>query len=122
MKKIFIVSMSLCVSLLPLFAEETKEEATYWEKTKKAYEELRSGDKNLKDETKQWIADDLERIGDWEYRVVEVEGASVDLMETKLNEMGAERWECFFVERFDSKLILYFKKNKISYLQKLSRR
>ena len=38
----------------------------------------------------------------------------------QLNLLGEERWECFFVDRTEDGLMFYFKKERISYLQKVS--
>ena len=100
---------------------EEKAEETYWQKTKKAYEELTSGEKDLTKETKKWIEEDLENIGDWEYRIVEINDSTAESIQMILNKMGKDRWECFFVDTSDNKRFFYFKKSKISYLQKLSK-
>ena len=41
-------------------------------------------------------------------------------MAEELNKLGEERWEYFFVNELDGKLAFYFKKERISYLQKIS--
>ena len=41
----------------------------------------------------EWAKDDIENIGDWEYRVVNLSYASPEDLETQLNEYGNDRWE-----------------------------
>ena len=54
------------------------------------YEELL---KDKVDVPLDWATDDLENIGDWEYRVVRISYDSTDDLEAQLNELGNERWE-----------------------------
>ena len=84
------------------------------------YEELISDDRNLKEESKKWLSEDISRIGDWQYQVVVVDETDPVKVTEQLNKLGEERWECFFVDKLDGKLAFYFKKERISYLQKIS--
>ena len=121
------LAVALIVSLcaLPLFADPETEpgdkvEESYWEQAKKMYEELISEDRNLKEESKQWLSDDISRIGDWQYEVLVIDESDPIKITETLNQFGEERWECFFVDELDGKLAFYFKKERISYLQKIS--
>jgi hypothetical protein len=40
-------------------------------------------------------------------------------LEQKLNELGNERWECFWMEKKEKEFLLFFKRPKLSYLQKI---
>lgn len=95
-------------------------EESYWEQAKKMYEELISEDRNLKEDSKKWLSDDISRIGDWQYQVVVLDESDPIKVTEELNRLGEERWECFFVDELDGKLAFYFKKERISYLQKIS--
>ena len=64
-----------------------------------------------------WAKEDLERYGDWEYRVVTLADLAADALEQELNELGQERWEVFWVERTDHELSLLLKRPAISYLR-----
>jgi len=73
--KYLAVTLALFICPLSLLADPESEpgdkvEASYWEQAKKMYEELISEDRNLKEESKQWLSDDIGRIGDWQYQVV----------------------------------------------------
>ena len=65
----------------------------------------------------EWAKEDLERYGDWEYRVVTVAELEADALEDELNELGQERWEVFWVERTDQGLSLLLKRPTVSYLR-----
>ena len=43
-------------------------------------------------------ANDLENIGDWEYKVIDLTDGCAAAMETTLNELGNDRWEVFWIE------------------------
>ena len=123
--KYLAVALVFSFISFPLFADpETapgdKVEESYWEQAKKMYEELISDDRNLKEESKKWLSDDISRIGDWQYHVVVMDEADPLKVTEELNKLGEERWECFFVDELDGKLAFYFKKERISYLQKIS--
>lgn len=95
-------------------------EESYWEQAKQMVEELISDDRNLKEESKQWLSDDISRIGDWQYEVLVIDERDPVKIAEELNRLGDERWECFFVDQLEGQLVFYFKKERISYLQKIS--
>lgn len=62
----------------------------------------------------EWAKDDFAKFGDWEYQVVLIDDAGV---EEKLNELGTERWEAFWIERESAGLRVYLKRPARSYLR-----
>ena len=80
------------------------------------YDELR--EKELNDPVK-WAADDLENIGDWEYRVETLSLDSTEEFEAALNELGDERWEVIWMEKNTVGYTVFLKKPAISYLNKI---
>ena len=69
------------------------------------------------DDPVEWAKDDIQKIGDWEYRVVVHAKAEPAELEAVLNEYGAERWEVFWVSESLSKITFYLKKPARSYLR-----
>ena len=67
----------------------------------------------------QWAADDLENIGDWEYKVVELSGANAASLETTFNEQGNDRWEVFWIENVRNGYRVMFKRPSRSYLSRI---
>lgn len=68
----------------------------------------------------QWASDDLENIGDWEYRVVDLPStASAAELEAALNELGNDRWELVWVEETSSGRQAIFKRPAVSLLSKI---
>ena len=102
-----------------VLTEENSQEPSYWDKIKKKFEDLESENKELREIAKEWIKEDIEKIGDWEYKVVNLEYESIDELENKLNELGNERWECFWVEKKEEVVVFILKRPKTSYLQKI---
>ena len=73
-------------------------------------------------DTSQWLRDDWKNMGGWEYKVVNLAGG--ETMEAKLNELGGQHWECFFVQpgTDTSAATFYFKKPSKSFLKDLPMR
>lgn len=67
----------------------------------------------------QWATDDLENIGDWEYRVVELPDADSELLEETLNALGNDRWEVFWIENVRNDYRVILKRPSRSYLSRI---
>ena len=80
------------------------------------YESLKE---NGLDNPTDWAAEDIENIGDWEYRVLDIASSDPTEIESILNEAGNERWEVFWIERSTTGYRVMLKKPSISYLSKL---
>jgi hypothetical protein len=127
-----------CSSLL---GEEESSEKTYSEKLKEAYAEKLKKSKELYDKgvkaatdkyaetfeegkdlsgkSKEWLLKDLKNIGDWEYKVETFNLKNPKDLEIRLNQLGADRWQCFWVESTKDGETFYFKRTKLSYLSKI---
>lgn len=66
-----------------------------------------------------WAAEDLENIGDWEYRVENLSYSSPEDLASQLNEFGNERWEVIWLERTPGGFLAVLKKPSVSYLSKV---
>ena len=76
--------------------------------------------KTITKETGHWIKEDFKKIGDWEYKQITLELSELTTLEETLNEAGADRWNCFWVQQHGQTLHLLLKRPAISYLHKLS--
>ncbi|HNP64375.1 MAG TPA: hypothetical protein PKH39_10620 [Woeseiaceae bacterium] len=89
----------------------------------RALDELQSKyDELLKDKVYvpvDWAAEDLENIGDWEYKVVNLAFRSPEDLQSQLNEFGNERWEVIWLEKSQGGFLAVLKKPSISYLSKI---
>ena len=123
---VFLVS-----SFLTMAEDEPKaEDKSYSEKLKEVYEkglkeakekyaETVGDGKELTGKSKEWLLKDIQNIGDWEYRVESYGPEQAKEIEKKLNVLGKERWQCFWVESSKKKKVFYFKRSKMSYLSKI---
>jgi hypothetical protein len=91
--------------------------------TEKALDDLQSKYDELVDNKLenpvQWATDDLENIGDWEYKVIEMPRADADSFETTLNELGNDRWEVFWIENVRNDYRVMLKRPSRSYLSRI---
>ena len=86
------------------------------EELQNQYDEL-AGDRL--DAPVKWASDDLENIGDWEYKVVDLAGIPVADWETSLNELGDERWEIVWIEAGVDGRVAILKRPAVSLLSKI---
>lgn len=94
-------------------------EAGLWERVVTLYEEAREQGEKVPGDIADWIGADLGREGSWEYKVVDVPGASGEKLESRLNQLGAERWDCISVEPLSGRTRLVLKRTQKSYLRRL---
>lgn len=99
---------------------ETKKEASYWEKAKSYYNKIsEKGVERASEEAKEWVKKNLEKIGDWEYKIISIKLKDLDKIEKQLNNLGKERWECYWQQKTDKGYVFFLKRTKVSYLQKV---
>jgi len=67
----------------------------------------------------QWASDDIKKIGDWQYRVLEIGNVSGPELEAALNEAGNDRWEVIWMEKTLEGHAIVMKRPSISYLSKI---
>ena len=67
----------------------------------------------------EWAKEDIQRWGDWEYRVVVLPEGEARALEAQLNEYGEERWEVFWVDREGGNLKIFLKRPSKSYLRSI---
>ena len=129
--RISIALVFLVSSFLTMAEDEPKaDDKSYSEKLKEVYEKGLKGakekyaetvgdGKELTGKSKEWVLKDIENIGDWEYKVESYGPEQAKEIEKKLNVLGKERWQCFWVESSKKEKVFYFKRSKMSYLSKI---
>jgi hypothetical protein len=123
-----LLFMLLVVSPFPqaVLAQEeepstgTAEESGAWAEIRRLYEEAKKTGERVPKDIFEWVRQDLQRAGDWEYRVVDVDFSEPEGIEKTLNEMGEERWECFWVGVAGGKSRFMLKRRARTYLQKVA--
>ncbi len=71
------------------------------------------------DDPVQWAQDDIENLGDWEYRVEDVPFVTGADFAAQLNEFGNERWEVIWLERGQDGFTVIMKRPAVSILSKI---
>ncbi|MGI9235683.1 MAG: hypothetical protein ACR2RD_18790 [Woeseiaceae bacterium] len=90
---------------------------------RKAFDELQQKyDELVEDKLEdpvQWATDDIENLGDWDYRVENLSYSSAEELAAQLNEFGNDRWEVIWLERTPDGFLAVLKKPSVSYLSKI---
>ena len=94
-----------------------EEDSGLWDEVERLYGQARDTGEQVPGDVYDWLQEDLNHIGDWEYRVIAVSDLAEDGLETTMNELGVERWECFAVVREREVVHLFFKRPAKSYLR-----
>jgi hypothetical protein len=66
-----------------------------------------------------WAQEDVENLGDWEYRIVEIDERDDTALEAELNALGNERWEVYWVADSNDGLRFFLKRPALSYLSRV---
>ena len=98
---------------------EEPSESGVWNEVVRLYETAKEKGEQVPKDVYEWARQDLQRHGTWEYRVVEVTEMASTYIETTLNELGAERWECIWIQPLGKKQRLVLKRPVQSYLRNL---
>ncbi|MCB0309623.1 MAG: hypothetical protein KDD42_00225 [Bdellovibrionales bacterium] len=65
---------------------------------------------------------EVEKLFTYEYKTLELSAdAGPKEIETKLAELGADRWDCFYAERVNKALLFYCKRRPKTYLRYIPR-
>ena len=92
-------------------------ESGTWEEIQALYETAKEKGEEVPKNVYEWIKQDLSRLGDWEYMVLDTEAADADTIEHALNELGTDRWECMWIQPAGTKFRLIMKRPAKSYLR-----
>ena len=89
------------------------------EEVQRLYEQAKAAGEKVPGSISEWVKEDLSRIGAWEYRIETLDTAKVDQLQARLNELGNERWDVFWVspEKKGTQARFYFKRPSRSYLR-----
>ena len=97
---------------------EDEKDENYWKKVKKYYEKAKETGEEIPANIKEWVQKDVSKIGTFEYTVLVIEkDVSMDERMKRLNELGKDRWEVYWVDRTNEGTVFYLKKIGKSYLK-----
>jgi hypothetical protein len=88
-----------------------------WEEVQELYERAKEAGEDVPKNVYDWSKSDLQAIGDWEYLVADLEESDAATLETKLNELGRERWEVIWIQPAGARTRFILKRPVRTYLQ-----
>jgi hypothetical protein len=100
-------------------AEDASRTSRALDELSEAYADLAALVDRNPGEAVEWAQDDIENLGDFEYRIVEFARMPVEQLEAEFNAIGDERWEVFWMEPTETGLRVYARRSSISYLSRL---
>ena len=89
------------------------------ERVRELYRQARESGQQVPKDALEWAQQDLRRLGDWEYKIVELPREDSESRQARLNELGFERWEAFWMEPAGSGIRVYLKRRSRSWLEKI---
>jgi hypothetical protein len=84
-----------------------------------AYADLAARLQDNSAEAVGWAQEDVDKLGDWEYRIVDLEADSAETLESALNGLGEERWEAYWIESSAAGTRVFLKRPATSYISRL---
>jgi hypothetical protein len=88
------------------------------DRIERLYERARDAGEDVPSDALDWARADLERIGDWEYRVIRLAAGSDAELEAELDALGDDRWEVFWLEAVEEEgFRVFLKRSARSYLR-----
>lgn len=120
MRTLAALSVILFALSVPALGQEAAPEAEpdtgIWKEILRLYEKAKETGEQVPKDVYEWLTQEVQGLGDWEYRVVEMKEASPAELEARLNELGTERWECIWIETVGRKTRYTFKRPVKGYL------
>lgn len=118
MKRYFWSTSALVLTLAAGSAatQEPQSQEGLWNQLRQLHEKARQSGASVPGNLSDWVKEDLERAGSWEYRVTTVAAGDAGL-EQALNALGRERWEVVWVQPQAQDLRVLLKRPARTYLQ-----
>jgi hypothetical protein len=98
---------------------EEQKDPNLWDQVLTFYESAKEQGEQVPKDVYEWVRNDLGSVGDWEYKLFELQSADTATIEKKLNELGTDRWECLWVQPVGVKTRFYMKRPSRTYLKNL---
>jgi hypothetical protein len=117
MRSIGLLAVTVALAACGATDSETAGEAL--DGLSSAYEQLTDSIATESGEAVDWAREDIENLGDWEYRIVDLDSSIPAEMEAELNELGDERWEAYWIEQTSGGVRVYLKRNAFSLVSRV---
>ena len=113
------VALAGCASDPDLPASPDDRMAALKQRVQKLYQQARESGQQVPKDALEWAQQDLNRMGDWEYKIVDLPREDPESRQARLNELGSERWEAFWMEPAGNGIRVYLKRRSKSWLEKI---
>ena len=113
------VALAGCASDPDLPASPDDRMAALKQRVQKLYQQARESGQQVPKDAMEWAQQDLSRMGDWEYKIVDLPREDTESRQARLNELGSERWEAFWMEPAGNGIRVYLKRRSKSWLEKI---
>ena len=115
-----IVALLVLAAGFPAMAQdEPAPEESLWTQVLALYDEARGTGETVAEDVYEWAREDMQSIGDWEYKVKYFPNPNHIALEKQLNELGTDRWEVVWIDRQGPNLIVTLKRSSRTWLNKL---
>jgi hypothetical protein len=108
-----------CASDPDLPASPDDRMAALKQRVQELYRQARESGQQVPKDALDWAQQDLRRMGDWEYKIVDLPREDPESRQDRLNELGSERWEAFWMEPAGNGMRVYLKRRSKSWLEKM---
>ena len=113
------VALAGCASDPDLPASPDDRMAALKQRVQELYQQARESGQQVPKDALEWAQQDLNRMGDWEYKIVDLPREDTESRQARLNELGSERWEVFWMEPAENGIRVYLKRRSKSWLEKI---
>ncbi len=113
------VALAGCASDPDLPASPDDRMAALKQRVQELYQQARESGQQVPKDALEWAQQDLNRMGDWEYKIVDLPREDTESRQARLNELGSERWEAFWMEPAGNGIRVYLKRRSKSWLEKI---
>ena len=94
-------------------------ESEVWSEVERLYELAKRKGEEVPKDVYEWAKEDVQAIGNWEYKVQYFSNPNHIALENQLNELGKERWDVIWIDRQGPNLIVTMKRPSRTWLNKL---
>ena len=112
-------AMAGCATDPDLPASPDDRMAALKQRVQELYRQARESGQQVPKDALDWAQQDLRRMGDWEYKIVDLPREDPESRQDRLNELGSERWEAFWMEPAGNGIRVYLKRRSKSWLEKM---
>jgi len=113
------IALALALAAPTAAQEDMSDEESLWTQVLALYQEAKGTSETAAEDVYEWAREDMQSIGDWEYKVEYFSNPNHLALEKQLNELGTDRWEVVWIDRQGPNLIVTLKRPSRTWLNKL---